>query len=109
MPKDLSETLRRVTGQTYYEAMSSHEPKTLPQAKAPAPIPERSGSAVSKPASSTGSIASPLKESSFAAREYHPGGYKSSDGIFFMPAIKKVVLADANGSEVVFNFAAPPA
>lgn len=51
-----------------------------------------------------GGIASPLTEQS---REYWPGGAPSSDGLFFLPAIKAYTFLDANGAEVVMEFAEP--
>ncbi|WP_268797512.1 hypothetical protein [Pseudomonas huanghezhanensis] len=59
------------------------------------------------PATSGGGIASPLTETAFKAREYWPDGMLSSDGLFSIPAIKKLVLADANGAEAVINLAQP--
>lgn len=57
-----------------------------------------------------GGIASPLTETSYAAREYHPARYlSSSDGLFvwqFEPP-KKIVMADANDEEVIQLFAVP--
>ncbi|MNR63363.1 hypothetical protein D3C85_1856560 [compost metagenome] len=52
-------------------------------------------------------IASPLTETDASAREYWPSGLRSSDGLFTLPAIKKMVLADANGSEVIIQLADP--
>lgn len=57
--------------------------------------------------SATAGIASPITEPDFAAREYWPTGLVSSDGLFVLPAVKKVVAADANGAEVIFEYANP--
>ncbi len=54
---------------------------------------------------SGGGIASPLTEPSFAAREYYATGTRSSDGLFFIPAIKTLVMLDANEDEVKLQFA----
>lgn len=54
-------------------------------------------------------IASPLNEPSFAAREYWPSGWPSSDGLFEVPAIKVLHLEDADGAKVEINLAEPPA
>lgn len=60
------------------------------------------------PAVSTGGgIASPLTEASYAAREWWGGGLPSSDGLFILPAAKRVVMTDANGAEVIFDYAEP--
>lgn len=57
-----------------------------------------------------GGIASPLTETSYAAREFHPARYlSSSDGLFvwqFEPP-KKIVMTDANDEPVVQIFAVP--
>jgi len=54
----------------------------------------------------TAGIASPLTEPLQSAREYHAEGTRSSDGLFFIPAIKKLVMRDANDAEVIFQYAA---
>lgn len=54
-------------------------------------------------------IASPITEPAFSAREYYPGGLVSSDGLFVLPAVKKIVMQDANGGPAVFEFAEPGA
>ncbi len=55
-------------------------------------------------------IASPLTEDDHTTREYYTGiGITSSDGIFVLEVepIKKLVMADANGKAVVFDFDDP--
>jgi len=54
-----------------------------------------------------GGIASPLTEADYTKREYWVDGMQSSDGLFFIPSIKKLVLTDANGGEAVINLAKP--
>lgn len=61
----------------------------------------------SRPSSSGGGVAWPLTEQLFGQREYWEGGQASSDGLFFFPAIKKLVLTDADGREGVINLAQP--
>lgn len=56
---------------------------------------------------SGGGVASPLTEMSVASREYWPVGWKTTDGLFTLPAIKTVVFADANGEPVELRFANP--
>lgn len=56
-----------------------------------------------------GGIASPLTETSYATREYWPGGIPSTDGLLMLPAIKKVVMADANSAAATFEYAEPTA
>lgn len=66
--------------------------------------------AAPKPAADTAGIASPLTEPDVTAREYHDTQLvTSADGLFTLPVkpVKKLVMADANGAEVVIEFAAP--
>lgn len=59
------------------------------------------------PAATGAGLASPVTEPNYALREYWPNGLVSSDGLFFLPAIKKVVMEDTNGAEAVFEYAQP--
>lgn len=59
------------------------------------------------PPATTGGIASPITEPDYAAREFWPTGLVSSEGLFFLPAEKKIVAQDANGAEVIFEYAEP--
>lgn len=55
-------------------------------------------------------IASPLTEPDVTAREYHDTQLvTSADGLFTLPVkpLKKLVMADANGAEVVMELAQP--
>lgn len=61
------------------------------------------------PATGGGGIASPVTETSYATREYWPGGIPSTDGLLMLPAIKKVVMADANSAAATFEYAEPTA
>lgn len=61
-----------------------------------------------------GGIASPLTEKTKVVagktvpdNELWPAGYPSSDGLFVLPAWKTVKLTDANGAEVIFEYANP--
>lgn len=60
-----------------------------------------------EPAATTAGIASPITEPDFAVREFWANGLVSSDGLFFLPAVKKVIAQDANGAEVIFEYAQP--
>lgn len=67
-----------------------------------------------EPAATTGGIASPLTEKTKVAdgktvpdNELWPAGHPSSDGLFVLPAWKKQSFTDANGEDVVFDFANP--
>lgn len=54
-----------------------------------------------------GGMAGPLTEPSFAAREYWPDGLVTPDGLFVLPAPKKIVWRDANDVEQIFLPANP--
>lgn len=70
------------------------------------------GNYVAPPSSGTGGgIASPLTETDYAQREFHPSKTLwTSDGYFSweVKPPKKIVQVDANGAEVVQQFAAQP-
>ena len=59
------------------------------------------------PAPTGGGIASPLEETDVTLRTYWPNGYVSSDGLFTLPAPRKIMMIDADGAEVEFNYADP--
>jgi hypothetical protein len=52
-------------------------------------------------------LESPITETDFTTREFWPTGLVSSDGLFFLPAVKKIVATDANGVEEVREYAQP--
>lgn len=105
MAKDLTAALQALTEQA--NGQTSRVDKSLPAAKSATNIPSRQGS--SGPiAGSAGSIASPLTEKDFSKREFHDGGWVTTDGLITLPCIKKIVMTDAHNAEVVFNYAAPP-
>lgn len=57
-----------------------------------------------------GGIASPLTETDYTVREFHPARtFYTADGYFAweVKAPKKIVMADANGAEVIQQFAVP--
>ena len=61
-----------------------------------------------------GGVASPFTEKTKVVdgktvpdREWWPQGSLSSDGLFVHPAWKRVNMTDANGDDVVFDFANP--
>lgn len=88
----------------------TREPPTLRREDPLPPIPARRGyiERNNQPGASTGGgIASPLTEVTPSAREYWPGGSWSSDGLFVIPAVKKIVMRDAEGSPVEFYYAEP--
>ncbi|WJN60940.1 hypothetical protein [Pseudomonas sp. SO81] len=66
--------------------------------------------AESRPSSSGGAgVAWPLVETDYSARTYHSSGMASSDGLFFFPAIDRLVLTDAEGRTGDLYLAEPPA
>ncbi len=106
MAKDLTAALQALTDQA--QGQATRQDKALPAVKSATAIPARTGSSGLLTSAATGGIASPLTEKDFSAREFHAGGWLSTDGLFKLPAIKKVVMKDAVGSEIVFVYAAPP-
>ena len=59
-----------------------------------------------EPSTGGGGIASPLTETP-DAREYYASGVKSSDGLFFIPAIKTMIMRDADNELIPIYFAEP--
>ncbi|MFZ2269036.1 MAG: hypothetical protein WAV95_15785 [Azonexus sp.] len=107
MSKDLTDYLDALTRH------GSNDDNSLPALKPRGPTPAAKSSGVDKPTqASGGGVASPLTEASFAAREYYPEqAIPTTDGLFAYRAkpIKKIIMTDANDSQVVFVFAAPSA
>lgn len=108
--------IERRTGKSQVDEINSVvvQPKARKTLKAisprgPLPAQTSPGADTPNPARNTGGagLASPLTEPSFAAREFWPTGLVSSDGLFFLPAEKKVVMQDAEGSPAVFEYANP--
>ncbi|MCU9947492.1 hypothetical protein [Pseudomonas sp. PDM13] len=48
-----------------------------------------------------------MTEPLFSAREFWADGFTTSDGLFVLPAPKRVVMKDANDAEVIFEYANP--
>lgn len=63
--------------------------------------------AKNEPSRGGGGVASPLTEPDYAKRVYWENRLLSSDGLFTMPAIKQLVLQDADGAPVIINLADP--
>lgn len=83
--------------------------KALPAPTTPPAIRAKTGLSNSGPGSGSGSISSPLKESSIADRIYHTDKYiTTSDGLFAWPAIKTLKMTDSAGRVVLIEFASPP-
>lgn len=87
------------------------EPRRLRTVQPRGSLPATRGTATNapKPIASTGGggIASPLTEPDYSVREFWAEGIVSSDGLFFMPAVKKIVMQDANGESATFEYAQP--
>lgn len=105
MAKDLTDALQSLTERA--AGQTSRVDKALPARPNPPAIPERTGTAGPIAAAGAGGIASPLTETAFADREFYAGGWKTTDGLFTLPAIKKLKFLDANNAEVVLDFKAP--
>jgi hypothetical protein len=82
-----------------------------PKERPPIPASEGFAPPLTPEQESTGTgIASPLTESNFDSRTYHPDEVVlSSDGLyaFVIRRVASITMADANGQQVVFNFAQP--
>lgn len=90
---------------------SNREASSLPAVEPVGGHPARRGRATyasPQVAAGGGGIAGPLNELK-GRREYHETGYTSSDGLFFLPAVKHIEMEDADGQIVVFNYANPSA
>ncbi len=107
------EMIKRRTGKTEVEEVNAlvkqpRQRRSLPAVEPRGSVPAQvgTGTYTAPPATGAG-LASPVTEPSFAAREFWPTGLVSSDGLFFLPAPKKIVMQDANGAEAVFEYAEP--
>lgn len=99
MSRDLTEALHALMQQREANIMPAPQARgAAPQAKSAALLPGGGGA---------GNGGGTYTENSFTAREWWPNKYTSTDGLFFLPAIKKVVMTDSAGKEVTFNFAEP--
>lgn len=101
MSKDLTEALRALTE----SASSTNNPVPMKVRGAASAV--KSSAPLAGSATGTGGIASPLTETAFTDREYWTGGYTTTDGLFVLPAIKKLSVKDANEAPVVVYFAEP--
>lgn len=107
------EMIKRRTGREEVDDINAvvRQPRQRTALPAVAPrggVPAQVGTGNYRPPSTGGAgLASPVTEPSFAAREYWPGGLLSSDGLFVIPAVKKIVMQDANGAPAVFEYAEP--
>lgn len=101
-PKDLTEALRKLMQEQAGAGQEPMAPRgsaaSSKSAAAPGGIQSKSGS---------GGVASPLTEPNASLREYYPAGWTTTDGLFTFPAIKRLVMSDANDNSVVFDFAQP--
>lgn len=99
--KSVADDLNRLT-------TPQQQRRSLPSVPTVGAVPAGKGRGEYVPkAATTAGIASPISEPDFAVREFWPTGLASSDGLFFLPAVKKVIAADANGAEVIFEYADP--
>lgn len=108
MAKDLTQALAELS-QTQG---TTRQDKALAPPKVPPAIPQRAGTATSKTAAGQGSggIASPLTETAYADRTFHPEqAMTSTDGIFTLKIkpVKTINLTDAGGAAVTIEFKAP--
>lgn len=103
MSKDLTEALDALMRQQRQQRPKPPTPRgsAAPQISSGVP-----GSSEASSGSGDG-VASPLIEHDAAAREYYQEGWKTTDGLFTLPAIKRAFFIDANGRSVEFHFGAP--
>ena len=112
MSKDLTEALRALTegsaGQT------TRQDKKLPESRPSPSVPARTGAsgpvAQKAPYSSSGGVASPLTETTYASRTFWPTKtMTSTDGVFQIShkPLKSISLTDANSAAVTINFKEP--
>lgn len=89
------------------------EPRRLPVIAAlGAEAGKRGTGTYKEKASTTGGIASPLQEQSYAARTFYaPQLIESSDGLFTLriEPLERLEMRDANEDKVALHFKAPPA
>jgi len=102
MSKDLTDALDALSRRARESRVI--QPRPQPRGAAPRKISAATPVAAAQSSDSSGSIASPLTE---VSREYHSNAWRTTDGLFEFPAIKKVTMTDADGRTVVFNFSVP--
>lgn len=104
MDRKIKESINQLVDIKRPDSRLEPVPRAAPIAKQrgmasiPAPVVQSGGG---------GGIAGPLVETDVALRQYHETGLVSSDGLFFLPAIKRVVMEDADNQTVAFEYAAP--
>jgi hypothetical protein len=104
MSKDLTEALHELTG--------IKDDPGRPQLPAPRPrgaAPHATGAAL-LPGGTGGNGSAPgatLTEKDVTLREYWPNGWRSSDGLFVLPAIKRLALFTDNEDTTIIHFAQP--
>jgi hypothetical protein len=67
----------------------SRSPERLPRPPK-AKVPVRKGEAYSPTSGGQGGGGTYFEEESVTTREWYPGGFMSSDGMFYFPAIKRI-------------------
>ncbi|WP_165681095.1 hypothetical protein [Metapseudomonas otitidis] len=95
---DLLRTLRALAGNDVRNGLGPLEPRGALTGK-------RVSVAYTKPKTGGGGIAGPLIETDGTLRTWWPNGFASTDGLLVLPAIKTLVLKDANGERVEVQLA----
>ena len=106
MAKDLTQALAAASE----AAQTSREDKRLPESRELPPIPARSGTGSPLATGSGGGIASPLTETAYSARLFHPEvTLISTDGFlsFKIKPVKEITFTDANAAVVKIIFKEP--
>jgi len=84
-------SLSSLMGGLAKDAPSRAAKPPLPDLPPKAAIPTRTGSAVAPSGKGGGGSGTYFEEDDITKREWYPGGFVSSDGLLYFPAIKKVV------------------
>lgn len=107
MGNDLTDALAALTGEA--AGQTTRKDSRLPEPRPAAPIPGRIGSGKAPSGTQGGGIASPLVETVYADRTFHPETViTSTDGIFTLKIkpVKTINLKDANNADVTIEFKA---
>lgn len=110
-----ADMVRQRTGQSTVDSLNrlttkQRERKALRTLDPLGAVDARRGSAdwvQGRPNSTGTGVAWPLTEQDYSQREYHENALMTSDGIFFIPAVAKIVLTDADGKPGTVFLAEP--
>lgn len=101
MSRDLTDALDSLSRR------ERHRPKSPPAPRGKSPRQISAAEPAVNVNSGSGTIGGDLVEQDISRREYYDAHWRSSDGLFLFPAIKKVVMTNADDELVTLTFAAP--